>query len=516
MCRVFGVVLRFFLLCLLCLSFGARIVAKDLSAYRVGEVADTDIITPVPLDVVDVAATAELKSAKAREYPAIFRGFAGATNLMVQDFLAAFEQGHARFLGDFTNAFHSPTPDQAVIASPDFGRLVTVFGMENRDFPITEELAGEWARGWDGQVIQAKLLAVLQWAAGRQIRPDVLPEDLAVGELVRLVAVTEPDQKLAFETVQQGQLIPAASLITVSNAQALFRREFPAREQLFARALAGLIRPNCLPDDPLTKLTRGTAVCQLVVSDHFDAGDTIVRQGDTVSAKTHAALLALSAALQSKPPVAPVVVTAVKAQPPRLQEAPLRSTVAAPVPKAIPAPAVARPNVSAEARVPGQMAARRHVGLIVTLGSISLGALLVAVWQFLRERKRRAGPLVAAQAPLPLALPGTVKADLTPQVTQAVREAVQQELAAQRRELLLAQQAATEEIAALVRRLDELQVPMQQRLQTYENRIHTLEQELALRNEENRELLRLKIEMISRQMESERSTNVVSTVTASS
>jgi hypothetical protein len=89
-------------------------------------------------------------------------------------------------------------------------------------------------------------------------------------------------------------------------------------------------------------------------------------------------------------------------------------------------------------------------------------------------------------------------------VAQAVREAVQQELASQRRELLVAQQAATEEIAALVRRLDELQVPMQQRLQTYEGRIQELEKELTLRNEENRELLKLKIEMISRQLATER------------
>ena len=37
--------------------------ASDLTARRVGDVAEADIITPVALDVVDAAATAALQSA---------------------------------------------------------------------------------------------------------------------------------------------------------------------------------------------------------------------------------------------------------------------------------------------------------------------------------------------------------------------------------------------------------------------------------------------------------------------
>jgi cytochrome c-type biogenesis protein CcmH/NrfG len=45
---------------------------------------------------------------------------------------------------------------------------------------------------------------------------------------------------------------------------------------------------------------------------------------------------------------------------------------------------------------------------------------------------------------------------------------------------------------------------MQDRLRSYEERIHELENDLAERNEENRELLKLKIEMTRRQLEAER------------
>ena len=102
-----------------------------------------------------------------------------------------------------------------------------------------------------------------------------------------------------------------------------------------------------------------------------------------------------------------------------------------------------------------------------------------------------------------------LKASLSPQLAQSLKEAVVQGLAAQRNELLQAQQSAASEIAQLVHRLDELKAPMQDRLRSYEERIGELERDLAERNEENRELLKLKIEMTRRQLETERAYNRV-------
>ena len=97
-----------------------------------------------------------------------------------------------------------------------------------------------------------------------------------------------------------------------------------------------------------------------------------------------------------------------------------------------------------------------------------------------------------------------LKASLAPQLAESLKEAVVQGLAAQRTELLKAQQSAALEISALVSRLDELKAPMQERLRSYEDRIAELERDLAERNEENRELLKMKIEMTRRQLEVER------------
>jgi len=302
------------------------------------------------------------------------------------------------------------------------------------------------------------------------------------------VPVTDAGEKLAFDTVEQAPLTSSSNLLTVAAAQMQLRSEFDADQQLFARALATLLRANCFFDAPFTQLCRGAAVYQLTVSVHFDAGDVIVRQGAKVDAKVKAALMALKEKLAT--PASP--------------SAPIAASVS-------PTPTTARKTEASHAAAVSQAVpqlALRHKGLIVGLSGISAIALCVAIWQFIADRKRAMAALKQEARPLHEADPS-----VTPHVAQCVREAVQQELASQRRELLLGQQAAAAEIMALVARLDTLQVPMPDRVHTYEMRIKALENELAQRNEENRELLKLKIDMISRQLQSERAKTVV-TVTA--
>ncbi len=121
-----------------------------------------------------------------------------------------------------------------------------------------------------------------------------------------------------------------------------------------------------------------------------------------------------------------------------------------------------------------------------------------AVWrQRALEAERRAEQAQAA-----------TRANLAPHLAQVLKETVVQELATQRRELLKAQEEAAMEIAAMIRRFDSVQAPLQERLHSYEARIQELEKELTALNEENRELLKLKIEMIRRQLRSNAFTTV--------
>ncbi|HEY1490365.1 MAG TPA: hypothetical protein VGF90_04930 [Verrucomicrobiae bacterium] len=136
---------------------------------------------------------------------------------------------------------------------------------------------------------------------------------------------------------------------------------------------------------------------------------------------------------------------------------------------------------------------------IPTVNSPDAGAVPDAEWR--RRALEAEARAEQAQAAL--------KASLAPQLAESLKEAVVQGLAAQRSELLKAQQSAALEISELVHRLDELKAPIQERLHSYETRIHDLERDLAERNEENRELLKLKIEMTRRQLEAERANSRV-------
>jgi hypothetical protein len=98
----------------------------------------------------------------------------------------------------------------------------------------------------------------------------------------------------------------------------------------------------------------------------------------------------------------------------------------------------------------------------------------------------------------------SVQASLAPHLVDALKNAVVQELAAQRRELLAGQQAAAAELTELARRLEAVQTPMLERLRAYEQRIGELEKDLADQSKENRELLKLKIEMLREKIETER------------
>jgi len=167
------------------------------------------------------------------------------------------------------------------------------------------------------------------------------------------------------------------------------------------------------------------------------------------------------------------------ATPPPLPATPVPSPPPPSPPPATPAPLVIRPRTLTTAPPPVETDKARTEA---------------AVWrQRALEAERRAEQAQAA-----------TRANLAPHLAQVLKETVVQELATQRRELLRAQEEAAMEIAALIHRLDSVQAPMQERLRAYEARIQELEKELTALNEENRELLKLKIDMIRRQLEVER------------
>ena len=106
-------------------------------------------------------------------------------------------------------------------------------------------------------------------------------------------------------------------------------------------------------------------------------------------------------------------------------------------------------------------AARPEDSLIWLALAGVLAVSLVAIgftWHASIRNPAPAPPPARAETPAPLA------SNLMPVISQAIKEALMQELAAQRRELLTAQQSAAVELASLARRLEAVQTPLLERL----------------------------------------------------
>ncbi len=70
-----------------------------------------------------------------------------------------------------------------------------------------------------------------------------------------------------------------------------------------------------------------------------------------------------------------------------------------------------------------------------------------------------------------------------------------------------ASRTAAAELTELARRLEAVQTPLLERLRAYEGRISELEKDLADQSKENRELLKLKIDLLRKQIETERTSS---------
>ncbi len=94
---------------------------------------------------------------------------------------------------------------------------------------------------------------------------------------------------------------------------------------------------------------------------------------------------------------------------------------------------------------------------LIVATAVSLTAIILT-WRTSRQNPATIPPPARVEAPV------VVAPNLLPVISQAVKEALMQELAMQRRELLSAQQTAAAELASLARRLEAVQAPLLERL----------------------------------------------------
>jgi hypothetical protein len=153
--------------------------------------------------------------------------------------------------------------------------------------------------------------------------------------------------------------------------------------------------------------------------------------------------------------------------------------------------------------MPSELAGYSPVNVLFVAGTLAVAAIIIGVIRQIFSRQDRAPSLAVVPRAFGLNQEPGLQTSLAPQILQVVRQAFVHELSGQRRDLLMAQQIAASEVVALVQRMDALQVAMQDRLRAYESKIQQLEADLIARKEENRQLIRLKIQMLRHQVDLE-------------
>lgn len=462
------------------LGIALSVHAAALPAGRVGDTATADVVTPVQLIVVDRAATEALKQREAAKVPVIFRFNTNAADQAAAEFSKAVLNLRADFLDALREAYPVTKVTARNLNSQRFRGVTASFRSGHAEFPFSTNLARAWALGADDQEFFQPFADKLREVLQPPLRGTNLPAGLKLGPQVRLVPMPDADTPLRLADAETaGKLTARTNVLLVQDARQDFPKLFPADQHAMARFAAGFIRENCLPEAALTRQAQAQRTDPLHVADRFEPGELVVKRGQVLDEKALAAL----ALLREKIAVG------------NLQQE------------------------VASAQTQATRLTRQNAWLLGSVAGLSIALLLLALHLVRRRQTLALVPVRVGNQEKLLLVP-----DSTPSAAAVVETAsapegfaaalarvlgtrLVQRLFAQRKGLMETQQLASAELAEMEDRLAQVHAPLCDRLEAYEKRIAELEQQLARKGAENRELLKAKIDLTRQQLESERARN---------
>ena len=470
----------------------ARAGASD---HQIGDTATNDITTPLRLIVLDPQRTAALRQAEAQRIAPFFRLDPSAAAEAEARLRAAFADARAQFLDKVEASFNKRKLFAPGLANARFARLIGSFQKQQKDFPLTTNLARLWALGDAGTVVVTNLAAPLREIMRRTLRPDVLPsgEKLSTPNIRLLPPRATDDTPLDLAAAEKlSRPFARSNLTTVGKARQELQKAFGPEDKVAARFVAGFVRANCLIDEDLTRQARAHKTNELYAADHYEPGQVIVPRGEIIDARRKLALDELQA--RTAPDEA------------RAQAAEARQQ----------AEIFERERDEEAARADAQTAAARRQTRWLAGGLAATVVVGLGLWAGFRRRPHPSLALIrpdatsdwrqralAAEQRADQAV-AIVRAGLLPHLARWWSQTVLQRLLGQRAQLLDHQHQAEREVGQLEARLIQLQAPLQERLRAYEERIAELERTLATKSEENRELLQAAIASTRRKLEAER------------
>ncbi len=453
--------------------------------YKLGDVATEDVITPVPLLVVNPEASEALKQKVALQVHFIVRHTPETAGEVEAELRANLGQARAAFMTAFQAVLDGRAPRPTDLDTPLF--VATVRELARglpKDFPL-EKLAALWVRGLGEDAGLQELGQPLREVMAQPIVGSRTDNPLPATQPVRVIPVkSAAEPPSAVELENGGVVMPSARVLSLWRARRLVETHFASGNEDMGRFAAGFVRANAYPDAALTEVARAQRMDGVTVNDTYEAAQVVVRKGQTIDRKALSAL----AVLREKSMIG------------TLQN-----------------------QLQQEQSVAG-LIDRQTQWIAAGLGLMVVGVIVI-LWRLRARPSTAVVPLPSGFA-LPVseqrALPGGTgrewrdralvaeqKVERTHEAIRSgvlgwMREKIMRTLFRHRAELLSSQQKAEAEMRELEHRLEQLHTPLQDRISAYEERIEQLERELAAKGEENRELIGARISVVRQQLRVER------------
>jgi hypothetical protein len=466
----------------------AAVVGSAVAAvpdYKLGEVATEDVVTPVPLLVVNPEATEALRQKIAQQVVFVVRFTPRALAEAEREVQDAVGQARGAFADAMKEALGGRQPVSTDIGTPAYTRVLAKLARSTPKGLPLERFAPLWLRyESDDPLVQALLQPVREVMAQPVVAnktDNAMPNSQSV-RLLPMKSLTEPPSTAELEA--SGTTVSAAKVLGLMRARRLVETAFPAGQEAMGKFAATYVRINAAPDPELTNIIRARRMEGVTANDAYEAAQVIVRKGQTVDRKAASALAAM-------------------------REKSMIGTL--------------QTKLAQEQTVAVQITSQTK-WIAGGLGLVCL-ALAVILWR-LRNRPSSALVTVGPNPALPgaewQALPGggdeswrsralaaEGKAERAQQAIRTgvlgwMKEKVFHSVVQQREQMLSVQQKAEQEMRELEQRLEQLHAPLQERIAAYEKRIEELEQDLAVKGEENRQLIGARIAVARQHLSVER------------
>jgi 7TM-HD extracellular len=429
--------------------------------------------------------------------PVIFRYYINAGDDLEARFRQAFAKTHDNFQQALYKSFGHRVLSPEEIRSFKFQSLEILFEKQNDSFPMSTNRATSWAVGEDDKAYEDSLAVILREVMmSGVIHPEPMPAKFRIGATVRMIPVANTNEAVSEEeATQTSHNFSRTNFVALALAQRNLINKFPREERDVAKFLSTLLEPNCAVDEAMTQKLRDKRTEGVWSVCNFEPGQIVAHRGEVVDQKLKTAIDQLKE----------------KAVVGQLQELQVKQQAAV----------GELQQLVAENKTKGARS-QEHVLWVVAVLAVVVLILAVATWQLARRKQPE------TMLPMPVGgepgewqqralvaeqrtenLQNAARAGLLAHMSQWFSRMLTQRLISQRRMLLETHDNAATEMAALEARLQKVQAPLQVRLAAYEHRIAELEKELAVRGEENRELLKAKIETMRKQLEAERGKNRV-------